>query len=479
MSDATPAAAGAAKTLLANPTRAYRPASAYPYGLAAAGLDGAPWFTWFDVPRMLRDPRVRFLERMWRSPFQRVKFKVTADDPRVAKYVGRTARKFWAGAVPRMLSRYFRYGFAAGGAEFVARRGAVRLDAVRVVEAHDARPLQWASGPNKGLPAGFTAPGVARVLAPHAVWFAGNAEASPWFDVPPIAGAFEPWAEKRGRNGAVASRRMWYWKNATRGGAIYHPPGQSNIGTDENPQYRDNADLAREQLDYLQNGSTAVYTNEVHPGMPGEYAWKYVPPESFPDRAGLREYPGDLDKEMAEGVGIPNEVLEAADVGSGWSGRMVPMLTWLGGVDEMAALLLSAFGGTLRYAVTANFGRSADYEIETQSLAEQVQQQAAAGKGGGEGENPVPGLLGQGGEEPKVKTREMSGSGFVSKVTREKVRRILAARDTSDKRIPADDDGGDGRELSDGRGDIARVVDAATAADWLDRTLEAVCGQTT
>jgi len=495
----------AARKLRENPTRSYRPGASWSAGLATAGMDGTPWFTWMDVPRMLRDPRVRFLERMWRSPFQRAKFKIVSDDPRVARYAGRTLRKFWSGSLPRLLSRYFRFGFGCGGAEFVAARGKVHLDQVRVVEALDARPLAWADGPDKGLPAGFAAPGVARVLAPHAVWFAGQAEVSPWYDMPPISGAFEPWSEKRGRNGAVASRRLWYWKNAVRGGGLYYPPGRSNIGTEETPQWIDNQDLARQVMDYTENGSTMIFENTQHGGLEGKRAWEYTAPESFPDRAGLLDYPGHLDKEMAEGVGIPPEVLEASEVGSGWSGRMVPMETWLGGVDEFVGLAYKAFEPTLKYAVAANYGRGAFFDVEPQSLVEMVRQQAQAGPGGGEGKNPVPGLLGKGGDEgggdegggdePKPQKlsggwepynrrngkkglrnpvthryREMSGSGRVPKHVRRKVKKLLAARDLSDGRAGGQHapKGGvtiGGTTYPGGRFIPGEVIDKATPAE--------------
>lgn len=416
----TPAAK---KKFLRNPTGAYRPGGAW-WGYPSAVLDGQPWFTWLDVPRMLRDPQVRFVERMWRAPFQRVKWRVRADSPRVARFVGHTLRRFWRNSLPKILSRYFRYGYGPGGAEFACRKGLVRLDRVRAVEPRDARPLVWAAGRGRGKPAGFTLganggspyappddrPGAVWVSAPHAFWFAGYGEYSPWFDCPPIAGMFEPWVEKRGRNGAVHSRRLWYRKCAYSGGTLYHPDGTTNVGSDESPQYRNNQDLARELLDYAEAGDTKTFFNDKHPDGQGGYAWDYHPPEGRPDVAGVREYPQDLDREMLVGAGIPPEVLEAAEVGSGWSGRLIPLMGFLGGVDELAGLVIEAADvGWMRHLVRVNFGR-AWYEVEPQSLAEEVQQQAKGGKGGTEGPNPLADLFG--GKPPAEGPRKMSWAAY-------------------------------------------------------------------
>lgn len=380
-----------------NPTRGYRGTGGAWWGYSSAAIDGAPFFTWLDVPRMLRDPRVRFIERMWRSPFQKVKWTVKASSDAVAAFVDTTLRKFWRQSLPRLLSKYFRYGYAPGGAEFVAHRGRWRLDQVRAVEPRDASPRVWADGADAGRFAGFAlaspltgAGSGAYVGPPHAMWFGGYGELTDLHDMPVMAGMFEPWVEKRGRNGAIHSRRLWYRKCAYSGGIMYYPDGETNCGTDESPQYRDNQDLANETLDYGEAGSTYTFTNEPNAADASKYAWDFRPAEARSDVAGVREYPKDLDAEMMEGAGIPSEVFEAADVGSGWSGRLIPLLGYLGTVDELAGLVVCATEPWLRPAVRVNYGPAAWYEVETQSLADEVAQQQGKGRGA---PNPIPGLF--------------------------------------------------------------------------------------
>lgn len=470
----TPPADGQAKKkrFTRNPTRSYQPGGNWT-GLASSQVDLAPFFTWFDVPRMLRDPRVRLTERMWRAPFQRVKWQVKANSPQVARFVGTTLRRFWRGSLPKILSRYFRYGFAPAGAEYRVQRGSLRLDRVRAIEPTDAQPLVWRTGADAGQPAGFRIsrsggggmipPGAdvdgQWVGPPHAMWFAGYGEFSPWYDMPPMAGMFEPWLEKRGRNGAIHIRRGWYRKCAYRGGKLHHPDGTTNMGTDENPQEMDNQDIARSTLEYSETGAVYTFTNEPNPGLPGTYAWDFEEPAAQPDVNGIREYPQDLDAEMLEGAGIPPEVLEAADVGSGWSGRLIPLMGFLGGVDELAGLAIeSADVGWMRHLVRVNFGPSAWYEIEPQSLAEEVQKQAQGGKDGGEGENPIPGLMGggSGGEQDRQQPKQMSwtsytgthgGKGWKNDSTGEVRYQDNSPADDRDSPEPADEHHGKVRQI--------------------------------
>lgn len=384
--------------LLANPGRRYAP-SAQPWGnYPSHVLDGTPVFTWLDVPRMMRDPQVRYGLRMLRAPFQQVTWRVRADRQAVADYADAILKRFWAKVAPRLLIRYFCWGYSAAVLEFAADRSRVRLKKGKVAEPRDVTPRVWRGGPDAGAFAGFhlraQRGGSEFVGRPHALWFAGNAEMGPLYDRPRLADAFEPWLEKNGRNGAKHLRRLFFRKQAMRGGRLYYPLGTTDVGTPDAPDVRANVDLAREQLEYEESGSQGTYPNTLN-GDSGRYAWDYVDPAAFPDAAGVREYPQDLDTEILVGLGIPPEVLEAQETG-GWSGRMVPAMAYFGSCDELAALLIDCFDeGTLRDLVAENFG-AANYEVEPVPLAETL-----LGKGGGEG----------GGGKPAVQVPPTPGGG--------------------------------------------------------------------
>jgi hypothetical protein len=361
--------------LLENPSARYQPVSfMLGVGLSSATLDGKPIFTWFDVYRMIRDPQVRLVERMWRAPFRLATWKVRAEDPRVKRFVDATLRRYWWRSLPFQLKNYFRWGYAPGAAEFHPRNGRIRLSQVKAIEPADVSPRVWKK--NNQF-AGFTARGL-QILAPHAQWFAGYREYSAYYDFPPIGGMFNPWLEKNSRDGGLDQRVLYARKNASRGDVIEFPNEMVNVGSPDLPQEVHAQDVARQAVNTLATGATLVISSERYPGPGGapssEPKWKLTAPQATAEGAGrfYLEYLPQLDREMNRGACIPDEVLEASRVGSGWSGRTVPLMQFFGGVDELTGLLIESADSWLRYAVAANYSPAAWYEVEPESMVEKL-----------------------------------------------------------------------------------------------------------
>lgn len=359
-----------------NPTRHYHPSGGNWYGYGTQALDGRPIFTWFDIPRMMNDPQVIFISQLWRAPFQKVQFTVKANSPAVAAFVQNTIKRFWRASLPKLLSRFFKYGFCAGGAEYESRQGWLRLARVKAVENRDVEPRVWRAGERAGEFAGFrlqNSSGIGAatefVGSPHAFYFAGHGEYSPFYGWPPLAGLFAPWLEKNGRGGAIHLRRVWFRKNANRGKILRYPPGTS-VATEENPQGRENVDLAREILDYGESNSTYAFENTLQPGNPDKYEWDMEDDHPQGDVAGFLDYPKELDEEMVKGAGIPLEVIQGSDSGSGYKGRLVSYGGFLGTVDELTGLILEGCDPWLAPLVAINYGSHAWYEVEPVSLAQ-------------------------------------------------------------------------------------------------------------
>jgi hypothetical protein len=370
-----------------NPTRKYqRSNTAWVQNAAAHMLDNEPWFTWWDVPRMVRDPQVRFGLRMLISPFQQIEWKVQADSQRVKLFVDRTLRKFWQSSLPRLLKNYFKYGRAPGGNEFYYCKHSKlwKLARVRPIDPSDANARVFKDGPRTGQLAGFDLPtvgGTETALRPYAFWFAGSEELCAHHDWPRLAGAFTPWLEKNGKGGARHSRRLWYWRHAFSGGTIRHPNEFLKLpdGTSVHSE-----DIARQLGENFLNGSMLTVPNTPHPSdkMAGKYAWEFEQAESRNDTAGMRDYPKDLDEEIMLGLEIPPEIWTAGGTGSGYAGRAIPMEGWLGGADDLAGTILDEFRNTLNTLVAVNFGGK-QYDIELVSLVKQFREQGQQPGGGG------------------------------------------------------------------------------------------------
>lgn len=352
-------------------------------------IDGRPRFTWLEAERMRLDPQIQFGLRILRAPLWGVTWKVHADKASVEGWVNRQLSHIYNRLLPR-LCRFFEYGVACGEVTYRSGRaaGKTRVHFHDFLELHprDTRPLAFDRGPRAGTLAGMRVSGASHsgsgslyLDRRHSFWFKGEAEFGDWWGRPRLAGPYEPWLEKRGRGGAIDSRRLWYKKGAFRGPTMRYPIGRTNMGTTEEPFYVSNQDIARELVEKFENGGVMALPNAKDGN--GNDLWRWEDPQSFADAAGFLEYPKQLDREILIGFGIPPELVDAATVGSGYSGRAIPAQVFFCSMDEIAAIIIEAIDRQiLRGLVRWNFG-PCGYEIKPDSLAQLVAKGSDQGAG--------------------------------------------------------------------------------------------------
>ena len=389
-------------------------------GLYSSGVfDGRPLYTWSQAESMRRDPQIDFGLRILRSPLWRVKWQVKAKRTEIAQFVDAMLRRIWTRALRKIARSFHVYGVHPGEFTFATEGGLIVFAQLDDFHPRDTRPLEFKRGADRGKLAGVqvrnVAPadagsgsigGMADITAPHAWWFAGDAEYGLHYGRPRLAGAFEPWLEKRGRNGAIDARRLGMRKAIYSGPRLRFPPGRVDYGPEDGsaPNYVSHQDIARQIGEMLENGSTTALPNIPHSSdkMAGKYAWELEEPKPLGEMPQLLEYPEHLDKEILRGLGIPPEIVDAATVGSGYSGRCIPALVFFTSMDEDASLLIDAIDlQCIRGLVALNFGKAA-YEITPESLAEAVEKDPAKaadmlrGDGEDQKEEPQPTQLSHG-----------------------------------------------------------------------------------
>lgn len=372
----------------ANPSKKYQPGMSGGMGGGALAyvLDNKPWFTYWDIPRLQRDPYINFLRTIWISPLQQVTWSVRANSQETADTVHKSLFKFWKKFMPSIMRRYFLWGYAPGGVEYRVKDDRWQLDQVRAIEPHDARVLVASGGPEKGEFAGFQTNTTEKILRPYAFWFAGRGEFGRFYDQPPAANLFDAWTEYGSRGGARHLRQLYMRKHSISPAVAYFKPGETTWADPVNGQTKtiDNKTLALMTLEAYEAGSNLAVAAEFDEN--GNRLWEIVPAQVGTDAENVSHYPDKLKKEMAEACGIPFEAIEAAETGSGYSGRSVPYRAWLGVMDEYAGLLVDSFDNApLRQLVRVNHGKKADYEIVLKSLvtqfAEEGKQEGGAARG--------------------------------------------------------------------------------------------------
>lgn len=381
-------------------TAAYRPSVWIGERLGQV-LDGRPRFNWLEAERMRWDPQVQLGLRILRAPLWGVTVSVAADSSRVQRWIQREFTHVYNKMLPH-LCRHFEYGCAAGEVTYCTHRNQLHFEDFLEVHPRDATPYYWRSGRRAGHFVGLQVKqvhdggGTVNLDRPHGFWFKGEAEFGEWYGRPRLAGAYEPWFEKRGRHGAVDARKLFYQKASFRGPRVRFPAGSTNMANDGEPAlFVSNQDIARELVEKFERGGVVALPNVKIAGT-SEFAWQWEDPQSFADVAGLLEYPKQLDKEILIGLGIPPELVDAATVGSGYSGRAIPAQVFFTSMDEVASLIVQAIDRLIiRWLVRANFGK-VGYEIKPNSLAQLVagpMQPPGPGQGGmpgADGPQPLP-----------------------------------------------------------------------------------------
>lgn len=356
-------------------THRYRPHVHATRGLMRDHL--GPW-TLADLERMRRDSRIKLGLRTIKAPIHTVKWTVKATDQAVADFVDRTYRRVWKEWLSQLL---LMVDYGRSCAEITAapdpETGLIELQGVWPLYPYDCVPLQLA-GNMVGL---RVKPVAVDLPAGRYLYLVNEPEFSPWHGRNRVIGAWEPWSEKSQRHGAKDIRRLWFLKNAYRGMRIRHPMGVIQLG---DGRVMACEDYAREIVEKAETGGVMALPN-IQDEETGNYLWVIEDPQPNGDITGVREYVGDVDVEILEGMEIPPEVLEAQSTGS-WAGRTVPFLVFLTGEDQITNTLITGLDRQcVKQLVNVNFGPSARYEIEAETLVpadEGEQQQPAAPEGG-------------------------------------------------------------------------------------------------
>lgn len=403
-----------AEALLARPiTSDYRPVSMFtsPW----IHMHRMPYFTRAYVDLMKRDPRIRFGLWLLKGPIlANARFRVGSSNPQVLRFVVDNLTWFWSRSASRALSA-IEWGYHAS--EVIYRldpSGQVAFKGLRWLHPRDCQIVTLdgekvgilVSNTNAQQVTANTQLGRVYVGGPKSFWHVHGREENQWHGFSRLEGAFIPWMDAYGSGGSIDSLRLFFYKYAYRGARIYYPPGSS---PDEYGRRISNKTTADKIANDVRAGGVITLPNERD--TEGNQKWIFEDAENTASGQELMDYDDRNAKKMAEGMGIPVEVIEAFSSGSGYAGRRVPAEAFYSMLQEIANWLVTDVDEQiLRALVCLNFGPEVDYEIkplpllsaseraearaqEAQQEAQQQQQQQElmqqqlppGGKGNGQG----------------------------------------------------------------------------------------------
>ena len=328
-----------------------------------------PRFNQRMIPFMMRTPRINFGMRLIKGPILAAsRFYIEDEQSKgdnhspLKTFLINQISRFWRRDATKAL-RAVEWGYSGAEVMYKIHKNQICFDALRCVQPRDCRILTQ-HGQKVGMSVVRVPKRKSRVYlgGPKSFWHVHNREDHPWYGRSRLLGAYEPWVEMAMEGGSRDIRRLYYHKYAYSGETIYYPIKQiptttTAPGKGEQPS---NKNIAQRIAEKRKTGGVTVFPNTY---SDGQRDWEIVPSSPGPGGVEVGTYHSELKNEMLEGMGIPHEVVEAAETGSGYAGRRVPQTAFFSILQEIVNWLIFDFDEQiLRPLVELNFGKQ-DYEI--------------------------------------------------------------------------------------------------------------------
>lgn len=328
----------------------------YDHGAAAGGdwmrsTREYPFYLFFHVPQMMRQERVNMCMRYIKgSVLSLARFYVQepeSDDElgedgysEVKQFIVNQLTRWWRTSAMKMMSA-IEWGYSGCEVMYAWKNNMVQFDSVRKFHQRDIRPVTKDNAlvgmiveANTGHDGGG---GSVYLGGPKALWHIHDRDVHPYFGRSRCFGAFDPWLELTSRNGAIDSRRLYFYKCAFQGDTMFYEPA-SDL---QNGVMVDNRDTARELIDKRRNGANIALPSVYDQN--GNRLWEIEYGQAGAGSQQLLDYPDKLKDEISEGIGVPAEMIEAAETGSGFSGRRIPQSAFRGTLSDLVFWLVADF----------------------------------------------------------------------------------------------------------------------------------------
>jgi hypothetical protein len=384
------------------------------------GPDGTfPFYMFrFDIERMIWHPHVKMSLSYYRSGIAGAEFEVKCEDKEIGeKFILEQVKKFWDRGVP-LVQQGDEYGWMGCENKYVDDDGVMKWDSLKNFGPRDTFLLTQDSTPvgirvknirDKGSVDLWLA---GKNVPAKGLWYAHNPRHSQHYGQSQLMGAWRPWRRLAWKDGAETVLDGGIYRYAYSGIVIKYPeedyqaptppPGTPNTTNDSQGNPRRYArDLARMIAEQYKAGAVTGFPSSMYPKeQGGGPKWDLQVPKQVLDVGPILEYVDSLRKEISYGIGVPPELLEASETGSGYSGRQIPMEAFLDSQQRIGDAMLQLFvEQVLRPLVAWNFGK-VKFDVTMKRLLE-TKMKAKEGQPGGQQPGQQPFQQGQPNGQPK------------------------------------------------------------------------------
>lgn len=373
-------AASIDQSLVSVLTEGYRPSlPLWAYGLLDTQLM-LPIYLFREIEIMVIHPVVRNALRYFKGAIAGATFegpkdlqgnpKPISDNPEVADFVMTMCRRFWDRGVPKLQNGY-EYGWIGVENIYGIHEGGQRDGLLEWEGCMDFHPRDCFLLTQNSRPIGLRVQNIVRAYTTTSnpssrtdLWFSeGSVPAKGlWYPHQPrynrfygqsqLLGAWRPYRRLAGKDAAETVIDGGFYRVGYSGPIIRFPEEDmlaqtgtpsTTAGADGRP-WKYARDYAKFMADQMKSGaSLGLPSTKYPPEFGGDFKWDASWPQNHFNGEPLIAYIEYLIKQVREGVGVPNELIEAAETGSGYSGRAIPLEGFLQQQQEIANAMLHLF----------------------------------------------------------------------------------------------------------------------------------------
>jgi hypothetical protein len=368
--------------------------------------DGSPnIYVYRDLEAMLTHPTIVQSLQMYDSGIYGAEFEAECKRPEVTDFILKMVERFWDRAI-RKTQMAYRWGWMGAETIYEVEEGFLKFDQLKDFAPRDVKVLtiddQYVGVRVKR---GDRVTGNIDLWGPREIedeserilaaiareptctpakgfWYAHNVRYSQWYGVTQLVGSWYPWKRLAGPNGAETVIDGGVYRFAYMGPIIRYPAEDYQRARSQGggtPAMEWARDRARQMGESLKAGATVALSSSKYPtDQGGHYKWELEWPDHTINVDPLINYAKMLKDEISYGIGVPPELMQAADTGSGYSGRRIPLDAFLMHQQSNADLILRAFKEQILDGLIAwNFGPDIQYEVKVKSLLKTKSQQTA------------------------------------------------------------------------------------------------------
>lgn len=341
--------------------------------LGASSYDGQHlWRFYLDIDAMLVHPAIFLPLAFVKSPVTVGEISVASKNSAVVQFAHRQWDRFKNNAIVRVLDSGYAYGWAGTEVVYDVIDGILHYDHMNFFHARDVRPLTL-NDQIVGVAVMNAEGGGAKLYSMNenipnkGFWYAHNRAAGRHFGRSQLLSAHKYWKRLAGVDGAEETTDLGAYKYAVGFTEIRFPEEKIKVRRNGETVQVEARDLAREMGELLKSGANIQLPSTTDESGKEKWAIKFQTPSLSISDLLARE--ADLRKQISMGLGVPPELMEAAETGSGFSGRLIPMMAFL--MSQQTALndLVDSFDRfVLRPLIRVNFGPETVYTLVAKDL---------------------------------------------------------------------------------------------------------------